>query len=147
MAKHVRQQVRESAKMILTGLPTTGARVFTGDPFAKSADDGPFLRIAAPDDSRDDDLSDLGSKTGRRMTLVVIGEAEAKAIEDVLEAIALEVEAALEGQTFGGLASPAIWMRTTKDFDDAGKVRSGDVRIEFAVPYRVRAGQPETSIG
>ena len=147
MAAHVRRQIREAAKLALTGLPSTGARVFSGDPFAKSTDDGAFLVVAAPEEVRDDDLSDIGRISGRRMTLLIIGEAEALDIEDVLDAIALEVEAALEGQTFGGLAKTTIFMRAGKDVSDIGKQRSGQVRIEFAVPYRVRSGQPDTAAG
>ena len=147
MGQHVRQQIREAAVALLTGLPSTGDRVFTGDPYAKSPEDGPFLIVAAPADERDDEWSDIGQIGGRRLALVVIGDAEARDIEDVLDAIACEVEAAIEGQTFGGLAKNTVFLRVAKDFEDGTSKRAGEVRIEFAVTYRVRTGVPDVAVG
>lgn len=147
MATHVRQQIREAAKALLTGLAATGDRVFTGDPYAKPADDGPFLRIVALADERDDEWSDIGTIDGHRMALLVIGEAEAVEIEDVLDTLAAEVEAALADQTFGGLAKATDWMRSTKDFEDGTKKRAGDVRIEFRIIYRTATGDPTVAVG
>lgn len=146
MATHVRRQIREAAVIALTGLPSTGSRVFSGDPFAKSPDDGAFLIVASPEEVRDDDFSDIGRIDGRRLSLFVIGFAEAILIEDALDAIGLEVEAALEEQTFGGLAKNTMFVRASKAVDDAGKKRSGEIRLEFAVTYRMARGRPETAI-
>jgi len=146
MAKHVRQQIREAAKVALTGLPTTGARVYSSDPYPRVADDGPYLVLAAPEDVNDDDLSDIGRIGGRRLTLIVVGQAEAIAIEDVLDAIGLEVEAVLEGCTFGGLVKTTSFARVTKDFEDGAKKRVGEIRLEFVATYRVARGAPDISV-
>lgn len=145
MTTHVRRQIREAAKTVVTGLATTGSRVTTGDPYAKTADDGAFLAVAAPEDTRNPDL-DGGNVRGRQLSLVVLGFAEAIAIEDVLDAIGLEVESALEGQTFGGLVKDINFVRATKTMDDVGKKRSGEIRIEFAVDYRIARGAPGLAV-
>jgi hypothetical protein len=146
MAKHVRQQIREAAKLALTGLPTTGDRVYSGDPFAKDAADGPNLYVAVPGEVADGGLDNLGPAGGRRLTLLIIAKAEAILIEDVLDAMALEVEAVIEGQRFGGLAKNTVFVGASKSVEDEGRKRSGEVRIEFAVTYRIRAGEPATAI-
>lgn len=147
MSKHVRQQIREAAVAQLKQLPATAGRVYTGDPYAKPADDGAHLVVGVPEEAPNTDYDDLGTYRGRRALLLVVGYAEAILIEDALDDIALQVEAALEGSLLGGLAKDINFARMSKVIDDAGKKRSGEVRMEFAVDYRIKRGQPATAVG
>ncbi len=149
MSTHVRRQIREAAKVALLGLASTADRVFTGDPYGKDPDElgGAFLIVAAPEEAPNPDYDDMGSKRGRRLTLLVVGYASAIEIEDVLDAIGMEVEQALEGNLFGGLAKDTMFARASKVMDDQGRKRSGEIRLEFAVDYRMARGQPAAAVG
>lgn len=140
---HVRQQIREAIVAALTGLPTTGARVTTGDPYAVGTT--PALVIVAAEERVDTDS--IGSvKQTRQAEITVIGYADGQSVEDDLDTISAEVEGRLDGSQLGGLAKEVFFTGMTKIIAADGTKRSGEIRMMFSVFYRVQRGAPGTAL-
>lgn len=112
-ADHVRQQVREAFAAQVTGLATTGARVFQSRIRNLSAADLPCLRIHTTQEViLDDDIFSTGGFETRpymqHRTITVRCEALAKTgagLADLLNTICAEVETAISADpTLGGLS-------------------------------------------
>jgi len=92
MVDHIRKQIRDAAVTDLTGLATTGAHVFTGrfGPLAASELPGWLVRLH-------EEQGDFGAigKIERNGNLLLEGVAQGNDVEDVLDAMAAEAEAAL----------------------------------------------------
>src|SRR5574343_361509 len=98
MANHVHKQIRDAVKTALTGLATTGSRVWANRLQVMQDADLPGLRIYADDETSADLSMHAPGISERQLTLVV--EAVVKAVsglDDTLDQIAKEVETALAG--------------------------------------------------
>lgn len=103
---HVRQQVREAFSARVTGLASTGARVFQSNQNL-SESDLPCLRITTPREViLDDDILDIPYLQHRTITLrcQVLVKA-GSGVADILNTICEEVESAIQSEpTLGGLS-------------------------------------------
>jgi len=98
---HVRQLIRDKIKSLLTGLTTTGSRVYTSRVYNHKA--LPALAIYTHDEQSSDDLENVtfGETTQHRLLNIVV-EARAKAtanLDKTLDTISAEVETALFADT------------------------------------------------
>jgi hypothetical protein len=94
---HVRQQIIDNLATTLTGLTTTGARVYPSRVDPLRSDEVPGLLIYDTDETIDEEQSTLQAQV-RNPIMVVEGHAEAAsgdAISDLLNLIASEVETAI----------------------------------------------------
>lgn len=118
MASHIHTQVRTALATALTGLTTTGSRVYLNRVYALRPADLPALRVFL---AREEVQPGLASGFYRRELLVQI-EAVAKAasgLDDTLDQIGKEVETALvSGLTVGAVAVPLEYLGMTTELDD-----------------------------
>lgn len=132
---HVRQQIREACAALVTGLATTGSRVFQSRMRPQKESHLPCLLVTTNDEQID------GSATGiqeRRLTLEIRGLAMATAnLDDTLDTMALEIETAMSAT---GYALEKIEV----DFDDELEKPVGSVALTYQVLYFTNAGTPGT---
>lgn len=145
---HIRQQVRNAAKAEFLGLPTTGAKVFSGRIAPIGKDDMPCLNILLLDESSDWDSLPNIARSGR---LIVEGRIQVKPDDllDALDQIAAEVEARAyaPGTAFDDLLQNIGTPTTQIDLPEPneGNARAtGVIRILFPVTYRTAYTDPTT---
>ena len=135
---HARQTIREAAATLLTGLTTTGSRVFQSR--AVPQESLPFLLIT----TNDEEIvpGTIGNLIERQMELVVTGYAkQTSTVDDVLDTIAAEVETAMAGFTYrNALKSLAV------DFEETLEKPVGLIRLAFVYTYLTAPGTPGTPL-
>lgn len=135
---HARQTIREAAATLLTGLTTTGSRVFQSR--AVPQESLPFLLIT----TNDEEIvpGTIGNLIERQMELVVTGYAkQTSTVDDVLDTIAAEVETAMAGFTYrNALKSLAV------DFEETLEKPVGLIRLAFVCTYLTATGTPGTPL-
>lgn len=148
---HARAQIRDAVVSALTGLTTTGSRVYSGRTRALAKDHQPSLLVYATSETSDVDAS--GRKLLRILLLVVegrvvaTGASAASDIESTLDTVASEVEARLTREpSLGGLAQELTLTRTVINAVSPGESHAGEVRMEFRVAYRTRETEPQTAV-
>jgi hypothetical protein len=97
MANHVRRQLREAVAAALTGLATTGSRVFASRVYPLQSAELPGLAIYTTSESAVEETIET-DPTQRREIEVRVDACAAPAadLDDVLDQIAQEVEIALQ---------------------------------------------------
>lgn len=140
---HQRKTIRDTIVTTLTGLTTTGSNVYSGR--AYPIKNVPALRISTPDES-----SELATGSVYTRTLTVKIDAVAKGgatIDDDLDGIAAEVEAALEADyTLSGAVDNLYLTATETTIDDTAEQPFGMISLSYTVIYRTPAGDPETRV-
>ena len=135
---HARQTIREAAATKVTGLTTTGSRVFQSR--AVPQESLPFLLIT----TNDEEIvpGTIGNLIERQMELVVTGYAkQTSTVDDVLDTIAAEVETAMAGFTYrNALKSLAV------DFEETLEKPVGLIRLAFVCTYLTATGTPGTPL-
>lgn len=139
---HIRTRIATAARTRLTGLATTGPRVFRHH-HALAADEWPALRVTTMNE-RSVRIGGACPLLAREIELLV--EAWAKGgdtLEDTLDTIAAEVEAAIAtDETFGDLAIDATLDATTKTIDATATDRVGRLTLTFTVRATTTPGTP-----
>ena len=145
---HVRKQLRDNVAAAVTGLATTGARVYRSRAYPLDSANLPGLLVYAAGETSE--IDSLASPRGlaRVCEVVVEGVAQATAnLDNTLDAIAAEVETALAADTTrGGLAKDTFLAATEIQISDEGDKPVGAVRLTYRVQYRTRETAPETAI-
>lgn len=148
MANHVRQQIREAAAALLTGLASTGPRVFQSRVYPLHESDLPALRIYATEESAEAATIHNPKLLSRALTLVVECCARAETdLDDTLDTMAKEVETALgNAPTLSGTARDCTLTGTEIDMQGEGDAPLGVARLSFAVLYNTAANAPDTLV-
>ena len=106
MADHVRKQIRDAAVATLTGLATTGARVYASRVYPLQDADLPALRVDIGVEEVSSDSFIQNRTLDRRLQLLVQGcVKQTSTYNDTLDQVIKEVEVALStlaAQTMGG---------------------------------------------
>ena len=133
---HKRQQIRDQVKTTLTGLTTTGANVFKFRVYPMAAASLPGLIIFTKEE--ESEPASQGSTLLRQLALAVEGYAQATAdVEDTLDDIAAEVEAAIEAdRTLGGLVYNTELISTEFELTGEGKKQVGVITLTFKILYK-----------
>lgn len=143
---HVRQQIREAAATVLTGLATTGSNVFKSRVRVLSDDDLPALIITTNSETIDDSSVD-GSLLYRTLTVSVRGVAKVTAaIDDTLDTIAAEVETTLTAESLGGLVKSITLESIEIEIDDTLDRPAGSIVINFQAIYLTAPGTPGVAL-
>lgn len=144
MANHVNRQLREAAIVLLTGLPTTGARVHS---YRVNPLDGgtelPALIVRAPADSAEPQTIHSGLYQ-RSIELVVTAYAAAVAdLDDTLDEMRKEIETALGVPfTVGGRQVDAVYQGSSLDMI-AGERPAAELELRFRVDLYHAANAPD----
>jgi hypothetical protein len=144
MATHLHKQIRDAMKTALTGLATTGNRVFANRVWPLSAAELPAIRLF----SEEEDVEQTGLMgQWRQRTLTLAVEACAKAsitLDDTLDQIGKEIEQALApGLTVDGQKLFPIYAGMTLDFEEADQP-VGIKRHHFRLIYAAQSAHPDT---
>lgn len=145
MPSHVRQQIREAAGALLTGLATTGARVYQSRVRPLSEAELPALRIYTDGDETETLSLDRPAVQDRTVRLRV--EAVTRAadnLDDTLDAICKEVEAAIgNNPTLSGTARECVYSGTEIDMQANGDRVAGVARMNFAASVQTMSNAPD----
>lgn len=146
MSDHLRKQIRKAAVGVLTGLATTGDRIFESRvyPLDRAKLPGLLVYTTTEDSGREDSPNELM----RDVVLLVVGVVRiSENVEDELDDVAMEVEIALDGLGLAGLAKIYHGIQgtvSTMEGDDADKPH-GAIAMEFLYTYRTATGAPDVA--
>ena len=144
---HVRRQIREAAATVLTGLTTTGERVFQSRMRPLTDSDLPCLLINTDDEVIDTQGFDATPLQERELTLSIRAVAKQTAtLDDVLDTILAEVETALAGQTLGDRAKGLLLEKINIEMNDELEKPVGIASDIYRVTYYTTAGTPGTAL-
>lgn len=145
MADHLHKQIRAALVSKLTGLATSGARVYANRLYPMDSANLPGLRIYA--DSEDAEVLTVHGPAvyDRRLALSVeCCASAASGLDDTLDLMSKEVEIALaSGITVAGRTLNPLY--TGMQFDDIGGDKPvGIKRMSFSIPFAAAANAPDT---
>ena len=145
---HVRQQLRERAATTLTGLSTTGSKVYQSRVYPLGAANLPGLLIYTK--SEDSEIVTMsGARTLLRCLSLVI-EGYVKAVsnyDDTVDTIAKEVETAMGNDvTLNGLAKNSYLESTEIEYDGEGEKPVAVVSLTYTVEYMTIENAPQTAV-
>lgn len=145
---HVRTQIRNAIATTVTGLTTTGTRVFKGRFHPISGDKLPALCVYTTSETSATNVMGSSRGTDRDLGLVVEAYARSKTIvEDTIDQIAVEVEEAIAADTnVGGLAKDIVYTGFEFDADADPEQTVAVARLLYTVTYRVAEDDVETAI-
>lgn len=144
MANHLHKQIRDALVTALTGLATTGSRVFANRLRPMQDTDLPGLRIYLDDEDAEGLLIHSPEMYDRKLTLVVEGVAKATAaLDDTLDQISKEVEIALAaGLTVAG-RSLEVFYTGMQITDEQLDKPVGVKRMSFSLTYTAMDNTPD----
>ena len=143
---HLRKQIRDNITSTLTGLSTTGARVYQTRVYPVAANKLPGLAIYT--ENEEIETVTISPPRTQMRALTVTVEAYVKATtgyDNTIDQIALEVEEALTADiTRGGLAKDTMILSFEADYSGEGDQPVGTGRISVRVDYSTLENDVET---
>src|SRR5215470_12026067 len=129
---HTRKLIRDAVAALVTGLPTTANRVFIGRTRPLGAGHLPTLLIYTTEEQSDRPMEGNPGGLGRDLLLAIEGRTStAMPPDDLLDAIAFEVEGQLRDTNLDGLVFDTTLLRTTVDVIADGERHTGAIRLEY----------------
>src|SRR6185312_7360153 len=148
MTKHIRQQVREAAAVLLTGLATTGPHVFQSRVYPLQEEELPCLLISTEGELVE--YMTMGFPRRQKRTLTLSVKALSKTVldlDDVLDGICKEVEVALLADTsLSGLAKDTQIKSTATGLHGEGERPIGVAVMSFEVTVHTREDAPDVAV-
>ena len=148
---HVRTQIRDAVTILLTGLPTTGSRVFKSRIRKLSSSDLPALTIETNDEvivleSVTDDFNN-----DRSLDLVIRASVKVSAdLDTTLDTCVKEVEQALfasfTSNSLSGLVKSMELKAIKVQMNNEGDQPIGEAAMLWSVNYFTRGNAPTVSI-
>lgn len=140
---HLRTTIRNAVKTAVTGLASTGSRVFASRVYPLQATDLPCLMIYTIEDKSKVATRGPSRQIHRTVTLAVDALAGSSAtMDDTLDEICRQVEVALHGSTLGGAALDVRLDTTTIGLDGSSDQPLGVARMTWLVDYQHTEGTP-----
>lgn len=144
---HARKQVRDALVTAITGLTTTGSRVYRHRYYPLAEANLPGLIVYTEEESQD--YLTVGSDRTIQHTLSLRVEAFVKATtnyDDVLDQINLEVsDAIFADRTLGGLAKDTRLLTFSASGDVEGEQPAFVGRFDIQISYMTKESDPETA--
>ena len=147
MADHVRKQLREAMATVVTGLTTTGARVFQSRFYPLQTNELPCL-IITTDGDQVENLSIHRPVAQKRETNIRI-DAYARAnadLDDTLDLICKEVEIAIAGSS-NAIVKGSMYNGCRIDVEVLGDQPVGKVSMLFSNDLYTDSSAPDVLIG
>ena len=148
MANHLRRQIREAVATAVTGLTTTGARVFQSRVYPLERTDLPGLLIYTADETVEPSTIHEPAIIERTLRLRIVGVAKAvDDLDDVLDQIVKEVEIAIAGMSLTSLAE-YVALSDIAEPEYAREVErpTGRVTMTFEAKYFTAANAPDVAL-
>lgn len=142
----IRRQIREHAASRVTGLATTGSRVYQSSVYPLDLTAGPALVVYTPAETHEPTTMGHPRMVGNTLTLVIEGYAKATAdIDDTLDLISSEVMAAMSGDvSLGGRCRDCFLSSTQITFSGEGDQPIGSIRMEYTAFYSTPENDNQT---
>jgi len=146
MANHVRQQIREKFGTTLTGLTTTGSRVYESRVYPLET--VPALVIYTKSETSEPIVIGTDRVMSRELSVVVEGYAKATSdFDDTIDTISKEVEEAIAAdRTLDGLAKDCYLESTEIEYTGEGEKPLGYVSLTFITNYYVQETNPDIAV-
>lgn len=145
MPKHVRQQIREAAAAALTGLSTTGQKVYPSRIKILADSELPCLLVFTNNESVSP-LDINSHELDRNLELIVVGCVKQGAdIDDKLDTIIMEVEQVLNQTTLGGLCNSVTLGSIEVELNGEGEKPVGKATMTFNATYNTQAAVPDVA--
>jgi len=144
MADHLHKQIRAAVVTKLTGLTTSGVRVYANRLAPLPDAQLPALLITLDDESAEGVTIGSPQLQERTLTLVVAASAKAtSALDDTLDLMSKEVETALAaGITVAGVLLDVFYTGMSFD-DELGDKPVGVKRMTFSIPFTAMSNAPD----
>lgn len=149
MANHIRRQIRERVATLVTGLTTTGARVYQSRVYALSAGELPCLLIYTNGEDSTKPVFCHPGEMDRAITVLVEAVAAATSdLDDVLDLICKEVEIAMATDFYlSNLAKDVQLTRTELQLQGGDTEKPiGAARMTWTVKTTTREGVPDVVV-
>ena len=144
---HVRQQIRDAAVTALTGLATTGSRVFASRKRPVGDAKLPCLLVFTDEERIDAASVHNPAVLDRRLELRVVGlTKDTTDLDDALDTMAAEVETVLGGASLGGLCKSLTLSGIQVDLDESLEKPVGQIALTFEANYFTVANAPAIAI-
>jgi len=146
MANHLRRQIRDAAVSALSGLTTSGTRVFENRVYDLQDTDLPGLRIYT--NNEDVEIASLGISRllERSLELVVECCAKSTTFDDTVDLMIQEVEVAIAANQGMGGAKYVQLKRIEIEMAGEGEKPIGVARMTFEVPYITALSAPDGAL-
>jgi len=144
---HVRKQIRDAIVTALTGLTTTGSRVYRSRVFPLESGKLPGLCIFTRNETVDFDTMTISRSVMRNLEVIVEAYGKGTAnYDNTLDTIAVQVEEALASDvTLGGLSKDVQVVGFEADYNGDGEQTVAVGRFTVAVRYRTAENDVETA--
>src|SRR5262249_47181632 len=138
MPNHVRRQIRDAIKTLVTGLTTTQNRVFVGRTRPLSPEQSPALLVYSTQDPERIEVNSTGpapSTLLRTMMVTIDGRVSAtEPPDDLLDKIADEVEQAIgTGAALASIAKSVSLVQTMAETVAPGDRHEGSIRLKYEI--------------
>lgn len=146
MANHIRQQLRDALATAVTGLPTTGARVFQSRVYPLQITDVPCLVVTTDGDSIEQETIHRPYMQARQIQLRIEGYAVGVYdLDDILDGICKEVEIAVDNATLA-MVDDIGFAGTQLDTSVVGQQPVGKITLIYRVTVRTMSNSPDVAI-
>ncbi|OGT01876.1 MAG: hypothetical protein A2143_02340 [Gallionellales bacterium RBG_16_57_15] len=147
MANHLHRQIREALETALTGLTTTGSRVYANRLQPMADANLPGLRVFMDSEEAEGLTVHTPQAQSRRVLITVECCAKSStALDDTLDGSSKEVEIALaSGVTLSGKNIPIFYVGMEFD-DDLADKPVGVKRLRFSVNFMAMSNAPDVLI-
>lgn len=140
---HARETIRDAVVTAVTGLTTTGTRVYPSRVYPFDDDNLPGLLVFTSYEEIDEEEGKLAQLQFRNQTVIVEGYDKLSAgLDDKLDDIAEEVETAMFAVGFNTIDL----LSTETDFEDGIEQPVGKITLTFRLQYLTAEGAPGTAL-
>ena len=148
MANHIRQQIRERAGTVLTGLTTTGTNVFETRIYPLSNKNLPSLAIYTKNETSEPIVISTNRLMSRELELVVeVYVKQTSNFDDQVDKICKEVEVAISADTtLNGLAKDCFLQSTEIEYNTEGEQPLSYAVLTFLTNYYVQETAPDVAV-
>ena len=146
MANHLRRQIREALATAVTGLATTGSRVFQSRVYPLETADLPGLLVFTLTESSERVTFPAPGLMQRVLRLQVVGIASAVSdLDDTLDQICKEVEIALAMPctALAGIAKTITLISTDVEMQGTSSRPVGQAAMTFEIVYMAAENAPD----
>jgi len=148
MANHIRQQIRERAGTVLTGLTTTGTNVFETRIYPLENTNLPALVIYTKNETSEPIVISTNRLMSRELELIVeVYVKQTSNFDDQVDKICKEVEVAISADTtLNGLAKDCFLQSTEIEYNTEGEQPLSYAVLTFLTNYYVQETAPDVAV-
>ncbi len=148
MANHIRQQIRERVGTVLTGLTTTGSRVYQSRVYALADTELPALLIYTKSETSEPLVMHTDRVMERELLLVVECYAKVNSnFDDSIDTISKEVEEAIAADTTLNSLAKDVYIESTEiEFNAEGESPVGYATLTFLTTYHAKETNPDVAV-